>query len=134
MNVVNILRGFTDCLTFPFSKIYKKTFYHYGAQMHIYLKRAHQVLDNTNKQFELLSNLPHKGLYVSFDFLQWPPRSSSVAGQYYTIIDYGCIGYDVIVTREYQYLPRRHPRSILIFSYELHIIFNAPIVNNCFII
>ena len=48
MDAVNILRGFTDCLTFPCSKIYKATFYHYAAQIHVYLKRAHQVLDNTN--------------------------------------------------------------------------------------
>ena len=83
MDAANILRGFTDCLTFPFSKIYKATF----AQLHVYLKRAHQVLDNTNIQYELLSNLLHKELYDSFDCLQWPPRSSRVAGQYYTIID-----------------------------------------------
>ena len=103
MDAVNILRGFTDCLTFPFSKIYKATSYHYAAQIHVYLKRAHQVLDNTNIQFELLSNLLHKELYDCFDCLQWPPHSSRVAGQYYTIIDWGGIGYDVIFTREYQY-------------------------------
>ena len=74
MDAVNILRGFTN-----------------------------QVLDNTNIQFELLSNLLHKELYDSFDCLRWPPRSSRVAGQYYTIIDQGGIGYEVIFTREYQY-------------------------------
>ena len=63
MDAVNILRGFTDYLTFPVSKIYKATFYHCVAQIHVYLKRAHQVLDNTNIQFELLSNLLHKELY-----------------------------------------------------------------------
>ena len=63
MDAVNILRGFTDCLTFPFSKIYKATFYHCAAQIHVYLKRAHQVSDNTNIQFELLSNLLHKDFY-----------------------------------------------------------------------
>ena len=36
MDAVNLLRGFTDCLTFPFSKIYKDTFYHYAAKTHIY--------------------------------------------------------------------------------------------------
>ena len=87
MDAVNILCGFTDCLTFPFSKIYEATFYHYAAQIYVYLKRAHQVLDNTNIQFELLSNLLHKESYDSFDCLQWPPRSSRMAGQYYTIID-----------------------------------------------
>ena len=35
MDAVNILRGLTDCLTFPFSKIYKATFYHYAAQIHV---------------------------------------------------------------------------------------------------
>ena len=87
MDALNILRGLTDCLMFPFSKIYKATFYHYSAQIQVHLKRAHQVLDNTNIPFELLSNLLHKELYDSFDCLQWPPRSSHVAGQYYTIID-----------------------------------------------
>ena len=66
MDGVNILRGFTDCLNFPFSKLYKATFYHYAAQIHVYLKRAHQVLDNTNIQFELLFNLLHKELYDIF--------------------------------------------------------------------
>ena len=87
MDALNILRGLTDCLMFPFSKIYKATFYHYSAQIQVHLKRAHQVLDNTNIPFELLSNPLHKELYDSFDCLQWPPRSSHVAGQYYTIID-----------------------------------------------
>ena len=83
MDAVNIPRGFTDCLTFPFSKIYKATFYHYAAQIRVYLN----VLDNTNIQFELLSNLVHKELYDCFDCLQWPPRSSHVPDQYYSIID-----------------------------------------------
>ena len=65
MDAVNILRGFTDCLTLPFSKIYKATFYHYAAQIHAYLKRAHQVLDNTNIQFELLFNYYMKS-YTTF--------------------------------------------------------------------
>ena len=81
MDAVNILRGFTDCLTFPFSKIYKATFYHYATQIHVYLKRANQVLDNTNIQFELLFNLLHNELYDILDCLQWPPLSSGVAGQ-----------------------------------------------------
>ena len=67
MDAVNILREFTDCVTFPFSKI--SAFYDYTAQIHVYLKRAHQVLDNTNIQFELLSNLLHKELYDCFDCL-----------------------------------------------------------------
>ena len=62
MDAVNMLRGFTDCLTFSF-KIYKANFYHYAAQKHVNLKRAHQVLDNTNIQFELLSNLLHKYIF-----------------------------------------------------------------------
>ena len=82
MDAVNILRGFTDCLTVSFSKIYKATFYHYAAQIHVYLTRAHQVLDNTNIQFELLFNLLHKELYDLLDCLKWPPLSSRVAGQY----------------------------------------------------
>ena len=82
MDVVNILRGFTDCLTFPFSKIYKATIYHYAAQIHVYLKRAHQVLNHTIIQFELLSKLLHKELNDIFDCLQLPPLSSRVAGQY----------------------------------------------------
>ena len=80
MGAVNILRGFTDCLTFPFSKIYNATFYHYAAQIHVYLKRANQVLDNTNIQF-VLFNLLYKELYDILDYLQWPPLSSRVAGQ-----------------------------------------------------
>ena len=50
MDAVNILYGLTDCLTFTFSKIYRATIYHYAAQIPVYLKRAHQVLDNTNIQ------------------------------------------------------------------------------------
>ena len=81
MDAVNILRGFTDCLTFPFSEIYRATFYHCAARIHVYLKRAHQVLDNTNIQFELLFNLLQKELYHILDCLQWPPFSSRVADQ-----------------------------------------------------
>ena len=64
LDAINILRGFTDCLTFPFSKIYKATFYHYGGKIRVYLKRAHQLLDNTNIQCEFLSNLLHKELQI----------------------------------------------------------------------
>ena len=79
MDTVNILRGFTDCLTFPFSNIYKATFYHDAAQIHVYLKRVHQVLDNTHIQFELSSSLLYR-VIRHFYCLQWPPLSAFVAG------------------------------------------------------
>ena len=54
--------------------------------------------------------------------------------KYYTIIDYLGIGYDVILTRRIPILTEAKPRSILVFSGQYHIIYNASIVNNCFII
>ena len=50
--------------------------------------------------------------------------------RHYTIIDYCCIGHDVMSTREYQY----SPRSVLVFSGRHHNMCNAAIVNDYFII
>ena len=76
MDAVNILREFTNCSTFPFLKIKKATFYHYAAQIHVYLKRAHQVLDNTNIQLKPPSN-----------FYCWPSQGGSSAFGSLVILD-----------------------------------------------